>query len=697
MMMRLFAILNLVMLILLGLTVMRDFDPEWKKYQREYNQRLLNVNQDDATRASIMNQPLLVQQVWIPEWNVADRCMTCHLGVENTSFKDAPQPFTTHKNADRHRFSQFGCTVCHQGQGRATTRLDAHFMEKLNDAVTEREIKRLGWEWPMLPIEYVESSCGRCHEAETLKEAPTIMAGAKLFQEKGCLGCHTVGDRGGKIGPELTEAGTKFYNAGGVTEQFKHVRFGYLLESLLQPKANDPNSVMPAFGFTNEQARQLVTYLLSLRDEEFKLPKFTIPREKPQQIAAAAAPTAAGAAGADPIKGGQHYQTYCASCHGVSGKGDGAAAAALNPKPANHADNATMSQRSDEDLFKVVKGGGPAVGKSPLMPGWGASLNDQQIRDVVAFMRTLHGGQAAKAAAPTGAAAPAAAQSAAAPAAPPAPQAAAAPATPASRGDAEKGRVSYQTYCASCHGAGGKGDGAAAAALNPKPANHADNATMSQRSDEDLFKVVKGGGASVGKSPLMPGWGGSLNDAQIWDVVAFMRTLHGGQAAKAAAPTGAAPPSPAPAAAAAEAQKAVAVTAAPPALQAAAPPAPEVAAAQAGAIRAAVSPAAAAPAAPASGGDAEKGRVSYQTYCASCHGAGGKGDGAAAAALNPKPANHADNATMSQRSDEDLFKVVKGGGASVGKSPLMPGWGGSLNDAQIWDVVAFIRTLHRGK
>ena len=77
-------------------------------------------------------------------------------------------------------------------------------------------------------------------------------------------------------------------------------------------------------------------------------------------------------------------------CHGPGGKGDGPAAVALNPKPANHADDAYMSTRSDEYLFKAVKGGGASVGKSPLMPAWGATLNDEQIRDVVSFMRSLH-------------------------------------------------------------------------------------------------------------------------------------------------------------------------------------------------------------------------------------------------------------------------------------------------------------------
>ena len=48
-----------------------------------------------------------------------------------------------------------------------------------------------------------------------------------------------------------------------------------------------------------------------------------------------------------------------------------------------------MSKLSDDDLLKTIKNGGASVGKSPLMPPWGASLNDDQIKDVIAYVRTL--------------------------------------------------------------------------------------------------------------------------------------------------------------------------------------------------------------------------------------------------------------------------------------------------------------------
>jgi mono/diheme cytochrome c family protein len=64
-------------------------------------------------------------------------------------------------------------------------------------------------------------------------------------------------------------------------------------------------------------------------------------------------------------------------------------AGGLNPRPADHGDATYMQGLSDEQLFQVIQGGGPAVGKSPLMAPWGGVLTDDQIRDVIAYVRTL--------------------------------------------------------------------------------------------------------------------------------------------------------------------------------------------------------------------------------------------------------------------------------------------------------------------
>jgi mono/diheme cytochrome c family protein len=86
--------------------------------------------------------------------------------------------------------------------------------------------------------------------------------------------------------------------------------------------------------------------------------------------------------------GGKLYQTRCSPCHGSDGKAATPTAQALNPKPRDHSDGAYMNQLAKEQLAKVIKNGGPAVGKSPIMPAH-TDLSEQQIEDVIAFVRTL--------------------------------------------------------------------------------------------------------------------------------------------------------------------------------------------------------------------------------------------------------------------------------------------------------------------
>jgi mono/diheme cytochrome c family protein len=117
-----------------------------------------------------------------------------------------------------------------------------------------------------------------------------------------------------------------------------------------------------------------------------------------------------------------------------------------------------------------------------------------------------------------------------APAPSPAPQAPApAPSAPAETAsatpDPARGKVQFENFCVSCHGPRGEGDGPVGVTLNPRPARLGDRAYMSGKTDDYLFQVIKNGGASVGRSPLMAPWGGSLSDAQIRDVIAYVRSL----------------------------------------------------------------------------------------------------------------------------------------------------------------------------
>lgn len=83
----------------------------------------------------------------------------------------------------------------------------------------------------------------------------------------------------------------------------------------------------------------------------------------------------------------------------------------------------------------------------------------------------------------------------------------------------EKGKKVAQVNCVSCHGAGGKGDGAAAAALNPKPADWTSKRVQDETDGELFWKISNGRGA-------MPPWK-HLPDNDRWAVIAFIRSLKG--------------------------------------------------------------------------------------------------------------------------------------------------------------------------
>ena len=116
------------------------------------------------------------------------------------------------------------------------------------------------------------------------------------------------------------------------------------------------------------------------------------PAPAPPQVAPAPAPSGSAdtaSAPPDAARGKLHFENYCVSCHGARGEGDGPVGVTLDPRPARLGDKAYMSAKTDDDLFQVIKNGGASVGRSPLMAPWGGSLSDAQIRDVIAYIRSL--------------------------------------------------------------------------------------------------------------------------------------------------------------------------------------------------------------------------------------------------------------------------------------------------------------------
>ncbi|MDH5546953.1 MAG: cytochrome c [Gammaproteobacteria bacterium] len=83
------------------------------------------------------------------------------------------------------------------------------------------------------------------------------------------------------------------------------------------------------------------------------------------------------------------YKTYCWQCHGMQADGMGLNIRDMSVQPRDHTDSKEMSARSNEEMFKAIKEGGSAIGKSALMPAWKNVLTDDEIHGLVRYLREL--------------------------------------------------------------------------------------------------------------------------------------------------------------------------------------------------------------------------------------------------------------------------------------------------------------------
>jgi mono/diheme cytochrome c family protein len=88
---------------------------------------------------------------------------------------------------------------------------------------------------------------------------------------------------------------------------------------------------------------------------------------------------------AEIYRGSIVYENYCVLCHGLLADGKGRAAKLYNPKPAN----LVMSTKNDQYKEMIIRRGGGAMKRSPYMPPWNDELTNEQISDVIAFLRAI--------------------------------------------------------------------------------------------------------------------------------------------------------------------------------------------------------------------------------------------------------------------------------------------------------------------
>jgi mono/diheme cytochrome c family protein len=92
----------------------------------------------------------------------------------------------------------------------------------------------------------------------------------------------------------------------------------------------------------------------------------------------------------------------------------------------------------------------------------------------------------------------------------------------------------------------------------------------------------------------------------------------------------------------------------------------------------------------ADSGDPKHGEALFEHYCRGCHGEQGRGGGQS---FRPHVENLTRKGYIEYLPDEYLFGVITQGGPSVGKSSYMPAWGTKLQPQDVWDIIAYIRSL----
>jgi mono/diheme cytochrome c family protein len=283
-----FAVSSVVFLIVLAVSPIKDYFREYRHYQSEYRRRQIQSAASLKELKQARAREVGVRQIWLPALdNHVDRCITCHLGVDDPRMSGASEPFRQHPRTPHTPgdFDRFGCVACHLGQGRATTVAEAH--GRVRD-----------WSSPVLPVRYTEAACGRCHLGDTVPEASLLSEGRALMTRVGCFGCHKVaGHEGWKSeAPDLAGLSQKTNPA-------------WLAAWIRSPRSLRPGVWMPDFGLRSAEIDSVVAFL------------WTRPPWVDLDVDSARV-TAAG----NPDRGKVLFSiSRCISCHTIEGRGNGSA------------------------------------------------------------------------------------------------------------------------------------------------------------------------------------------------------------------------------------------------------------------------------------------------------------------------------------------------------------------------------------
>lgn len=268
---------------------------ERQRLLREIKRTEAEVAQLRNSIAKLEDQRPSIVQITNTELGRVDRCVTCHLGIDDPQFNDAPEPLTAHlplaiSDIGRyHPFKTYGCTICHEGQGLATE-LAAAFGEEAH------------FHQPVLGRDLCQGSCLPCHRERiglpgvpAVDAAPLLEQGRRLFADKGCTGCHETSpfDHLTRTGPKLNSVAQKVKN-------------DWLYRWVRRPADYLPPTHMPDFRFTDEEVRAVTDHLLLVMNERALPPAPPAPEDLDRAWQ----------------NGRELFQVArCITCHAIEGKG----------------------------------------------------------------------------------------------------------------------------------------------------------------------------------------------------------------------------------------------------------------------------------------------------------------------------------------------------------------------------------------
>ena len=380
------AALTIILLILFVLIVWDDQTREWKFYQAGFIKKELSVLGDKAAQKKVIEKISGISQINVPALDRVDRCTSCHVGIDKVQFKEAGNPYKTHPGEylKNHPIEKYGCTVCHEGQGLATTQKAAHGNSK-------------HWDEPMFEASYIQASCGKCHEDTERPDMVVLEEGKRLFKELGCIGCHAVNGWGGNISVDVGEIGDKVIEELDFTYvKGKRTVANWLYEHFLDPQKVTPArpdldvpypSPMPNYSVTEKDAVALTTLMLSWTSEKKRMPVEYYVSLRPKPGPEYKTKEEAGRA---------VYEKFgCAGCHG---RGGGSGIANYNahggkvPSLLYVAEGYTILELKD----KVKKGVQPVEKAEPngpvpplWMQRWGERISEEELDNLVSYLVSL--------------------------------------------------------------------------------------------------------------------------------------------------------------------------------------------------------------------------------------------------------------------------------------------------------------------